>query len=185
MIGPCWCSWYSNVVTMPKLPPPPRSAQNRSAFSSSLACTSVPSAVTMSAEIRLSQVRPCVRARWPSPPPSVKPAIPVLDTRPPVTARPNACVSWSKPFQVRPPWALAVLRTGSTTTPCIGERSMTIPSSTVENPAIEWAPPRTAMVKPWLRANRTAAITSAVPAQRTIRAGRRSCMPFQTDRAAS
>ena len=53
-IGPTACSRYSNEVTTPKLPPPPRRPQNSSAFSSSLACTSRPSAVTTSAPIRLS-----------------------------------------------------------------------------------------------------------------------------------
>ena len=43
---------------MPKLPPPPRSPQSSSGFSSALACTSCPSAVTTSAPTRLSQVRP-------------------------------------------------------------------------------------------------------------------------------
>ena len=46
------------VVTTPKLPPPPRSAQNRSAFSFSLAVRTRPSAVTTSAERRLSIDRP-------------------------------------------------------------------------------------------------------------------------------
>ena len=31
--GPCGCAWNSNDVTTPKLPPPPRIAQNRSGFS--------------------------------------------------------------------------------------------------------------------------------------------------------
>ena len=44
-----WCSRYSNDVTTPKLPPPPRIAQNRSVFSSALACTSSPFASTRSA----------------------------------------------------------------------------------------------------------------------------------------
>ena len=42
-IGPTGCSRYSNEVTMPKLPPPPRIAQKRSGFSSSLAVTISPS----------------------------------------------------------------------------------------------------------------------------------------------
>ena len=46
-----------------KLPPPPRSAQKRSGFSSALARTSLPSAVTISAEIRLSMAMPCLRMR--------------------------------------------------------------------------------------------------------------------------
>ena len=40
------CAWKVNSVTTPKLPPPPRSAQNRSAFSSALAVTRCPSAST-------------------------------------------------------------------------------------------------------------------------------------------
>ncbi len=85
---------------MPKLPPPPRSPHSSSGFSSSLACTSWPSAVTTSAASRLSQVRPTLRISQPMPPPSVNPAIPVVDTSPPVTASPNAWVSWSKSAHV-------------------------------------------------------------------------------------
>ena len=39
-VGPTACRRYSNDVTTPKLPPPPRTAQNRSAFSSALAVRS-------------------------------------------------------------------------------------------------------------------------------------------------
>jgi len=52
---------------------------------------------------------------------------------------------------------------GSTRTPFIGERSITRPSSTVENPAMLWPPPRTAIGRSLLRANPIAAITSAAP----------------------
>src|SRR5947209_4734583 len=64
---------------MPKLPPPPRRPQSRSAFSLSLACTRQPSAVTTSAPTRLSQARPCLRISQPIPPPSVKPATPAVE----------------------------------------------------------------------------------------------------------
>ena len=47
-----------NDVTTPKLPPPPRIAQNRSGFSSALARTRSPSASTTSASSRLSIVEP-------------------------------------------------------------------------------------------------------------------------------
>jgi hypothetical protein len=67
--------------------------------------------------------------------------------------------------------------------PFIGEVSMTTPPSEVENPATLWAPPRTATGSPSLRANCTARMTSAVPAQRMISAGRRSCAAFHTARA--
>lgn len=45
------------------------------------------------------------------------------------------------------------------------------------------APPRTATSSPSVRANSTARITSAVPAQRMTNAGCRSWAPFQTARA--
>ena len=61
----------------PKLPPPPLSAQNRSAFSCSFATTTSPSAVTTSAEIRLSQAKPYLRSSQPLPLPVVKPTTPV------------------------------------------------------------------------------------------------------------
>ena len=80
-------------MTTPKLPPPPRSPQKRSAFSSALARTVCPSAVTTSAASRLSQVRPYLRISQPMPPPSVRPAMPVWEICPPVTARPWAWVA--------------------------------------------------------------------------------------------
>jgi hypothetical protein len=57
--------WARNVkeVTTPKLPPPPRNAQNRSGWVVSSAVTKVPSARTTSAESRLSMVRPNRRVR--------------------------------------------------------------------------------------------------------------------------
>ena len=61
---------------------------------------------------------------------------------------------------------LARRAAGSTWTSRIGERSITIPSSQVEKPAMLWPPPRTAIGRPLLRAKPTAAITSAAPAQR-------------------
>ena len=54
-----------------------------------------------------------------------------------------------------------------------------MPSSTVENPGMEWPPPRTASGSPSLRARSTVRITSATPAHRAITAGRRSWAPFQ------
>ena len=92
---------------MPKLPPPPRRPQSRSAFSVSLAWTSRPSAVTTSAATRLSHARPCLRISQPMPPPSVKPATPVEETSPPVVASPWAWVSWSTSAQTAPPPTVA------------------------------------------------------------------------------
>ena len=101
-IGPTGCSRYSNDVTIPKLPPPPRIAQKRSGFSSSLAVTISPCAVTTSAERRLSTVAPCFRISHPIPPPSVRPAIPVCVTIPPTVASPKSCVSRSSSPQRTP-----------------------------------------------------------------------------------
>jgi hypothetical protein len=69
----------SNEVTTPKLPPPPLSAQNKSSFSLPLATRGFPSAVTISSDRTLSQVRPYFLTSQPTPPPSVSPAMPVLD----------------------------------------------------------------------------------------------------------
>ncbi len=80
--GPSACSLNSNEVTMPKLPPPPRSAQKRSGFSLALARTSSPSAVTTCAAMRLSTVRPNLRVVQPKPPPSARPATPVVELMP-------------------------------------------------------------------------------------------------------
>ena len=74
---------------------------------------------------------------------------------------------------------------GSTWMPFISQRSITIPPSQTERPGKLWPPPRTATRRPVARANRTAAMTSATPAQRAISAGRRSIDPFQTRRCSS
>src|SRR5437867_5979933 len=96
------CSLNSNEVTTPKLPPPPRIAQKRSSFFFELAVTKLPSAVTMSAERRLSHDSPHLRVRCPMPPPRVRPAIPVVETKPPGVASPNVWVAWSTSHQVHP-----------------------------------------------------------------------------------
>ena len=46
MVGPSGASWNSNWVTMPKFPPPPRTAQKSSGLSLALARSTAPSAVT-------------------------------------------------------------------------------------------------------------------------------------------
>jgi hypothetical protein len=60
----------SSAVTTPKLPPPPRSAQNRSGSWPASARTRLPSAVTSSIAVTLLVCRPCLRAYQPMPPPS-------------------------------------------------------------------------------------------------------------------
>src|SRR5262249_60879874 len=94
--GPTGWSWYSKEVTTPKLPPPPRRPQKRSGCSLALAWRNWPSAVTISAARRVSQARPYLPASQPRPPPSGRPAMPVLETTPPLVAQPKACGSASK-----------------------------------------------------------------------------------------
>ena len=63
---------------------------------------------------------------------------------------------------------------GSTETPRIRDRSMTMPSSQVEKPVMLWPPPRTAILRSASRAYRTAAATSSTLSGRTTSLGRRS-----------
>src|SRR5262245_35156156 len=86
-VGPTGWRSYSRLVTIPKFPPPPRTAQNRSGSSWLLARKTLPSAATSSIARRLSSARPYLPISQPSPPPRVSPAMPVVETTPPVTAR--------------------------------------------------------------------------------------------------
>ena len=101
------------------------------------------------------------------PPPSVKPATPVVETSPPVVARPNCWASWSTSPQVAPPPTNARRGVGVDAdgpaaargrSPCLRRWS--------RSPATLWPPPRTATARSWLRAKPSAAITSATPVQR-------------------
>ena len=67
--------------------------QKRSGFSVALAVRKRPSAVTTSAESRLSQERPKWRVRWPKPPPRVRPPTPVVEMMPLGVASPKAWVA--------------------------------------------------------------------------------------------
>ena len=65
------------------------------------------------------------------------------------------------------------------------DKSITSAPSATPSPAALCPPPRTAISPPWLRANRTHAITSAASRHRTIAAGRLSIMALYTARASS
>ena len=119
------------------------------------------------------------------PPPSVSPPTPVVEMMPPVVARPNGYPAAFMSPQVAPPSTRAVWVSGSTRTPRMVERSTTRASSAVPNPGTLCDPPRTATVRSFSAANRTAVITSPVLAGRTITAGRRSIMALYTRRASS
>ena len=56
---------------------------------------------------RLSRARPYFGISQPRPPPSVRPAMPVVPTTPPVVARPWSCVSRLSSFHSTPPCARA------------------------------------------------------------------------------
>src|SRR5580658_5855852 len=71
------CSFTSNSVTTPKLPPPPRKAQNKSGFSSELARRTELSAVTRVNPSTLSHDNPNRRVSHPVPPPKISPEAPV------------------------------------------------------------------------------------------------------------
>ena len=113
-IGSSSCRANSKAVTTPKLPPPPRTAQNRSGCSSAEARSTRPSAVTTSAETRLSMLSPYLRVSQPMPPPSVSPPTPVWLTSPAGTASPWARVAASRSASSAPPPARARRAAGST-----------------------------------------------------------------------
>ena len=174
MIVPTSCRRNVNDVTAPKLPPPPRSAQNRSGCSSAFAVTWRPSASTTSASSRLSIERPKRRVRWPRPPPSVRPPTPVVEMIPLGVASPCSPVARSTSPQVQPPPTRTVRAAGSTRMSLNAERSTTRPSSTVPSPAPLWPPPRIASRRSCSRAKRIAPATPAASSGRAISAGRRS-----------
>ena len=95
----------------------------------------IPSAVTMRAEIRLSEVVPQRRAAMPTPPPRVRPLIPTLGHEPPGTVRPRLAsaaymsISWT-PAPIR-----AVRPRVLTDRWFSRERSTTRPLAIVEYPA--------------------------------------------------
>ena len=120
--GPSGWRLNSKLVTTPKFPPPPRSPQNRSGLTSSLATTSSPSAVTTSQERRASIERPNGRIRWPIPPPRVRPPTPVWLTNPPGAARPKAWLSRSRCELRQPPSQRIVRPIGSTRVPGHGRQ---------------------------------------------------------------
>src|SRR6266536_335776 len=171
IIGPTSCSRKVNRVTTPKLPPPPRSAQNSSGCWSRLAVRIAPSAVTASTSARLSTVKPKRRARYPQPPPRVRPATPVSDTNPSTVASPWAWVAWSTSPSRQPGPTWATLAWGSTLTSRICDRSSVKPPSAMEVPAMLWPPPLMLSSSPWSLANPTAAATSWAEAGCRTRAG--------------
>lgn len=79
---------------------------------------------------------PYFRVIHPNPPPSVRPATPVVELIPSGVARLNACASLSKSAKVAPGSTRAVPAVGSTRTEVIGERSTSKPPSQTAMPAM-------------------------------------------------
>ena len=81
----------SRRVTTPKFPPPPRSAQNRSGWTCSLASTTLPSARTTCTDATESAVSPNLRLSQPMPPRRVIPLTPTSGLSP--SGRTMPCTS--------------------------------------------------------------------------------------------
>jgi hypothetical protein len=128
---------------------------------------------------------PYFRLSQPKPPPSVRPATPVVELIPNGVARPCACAAASKSPRVQPGSTVARRAFAFTRTPFIAERSIMRPSSQTALPAMLCPPPRIETSRLCLRANLTAWTTSLGDAQRAISAGLRSIMAFQICRASS
>jgi hypothetical protein len=117
-------------------------------------------------------------------PPSVRPATPVDEIKPPVLASPCSAVAASKSAQVAPGSTTATRRSGSRRTPVMADKSMTSPSQLLKPPTL-CPPARTAGEVPVARAKFTAAAMSETVWHRAIRAGRVVTVPFHTARASS
>ena len=112
--------------------------------------------------------------------------MPVLDTRPPVVARPNACVSWSKLAQVDA--GLRARRARARVDLDALHRREVDDDAAVDGGEAGDAVAAAAHGDEQLLAAGeldARAMTSATPAQRAISAGWRSCAPFQIARASS
>jgi hypothetical protein len=92
---------------------------------------------------------PNLRSYQPEPPPRVRPATPVVETRPPVVASSCGWQAASKSAQMAPPCAVAVRAPGSTVTEFILRMSITTPPSVRQAPPTLWPPPRTATSSPF------------------------------------
>jgi hypothetical protein len=120
----------------------------------------------------------------PIPPPSVKPPTPVCEMWPKGIVNALGLAASAMSLRSAPPPTRAVRVAGSTLTELSSERSIVIPPSAIEWPAMLWAPQRIAISSPASRAARIAHPTSSSSAGRTISSGRWSIALFQSVRAA-
>src|SRR6266540_2040939 len=168
---------------MPKLPPPPRIAQNRSGLRSALAVTRSPSAVTRSARTRLSAARPYLRDNQPRPPPKVYPVTPTVSEEPDTGASPKGAAARTTSPQTAPGPTRTVRRAGFTSTSAIAVVLTSSPLSA--GTRVPWPVAWTASGRSCRRAARTAFRTSAGVTASTTTAGRGSSAGFSVTRWAS
>ena len=175
----------SRAVTMPKLPPPPRSAQNRSGSSSRSARRSWPSAVTTSIASTLLADRPYLRPRKLTPPPRVYPATPTFPDDPASAASPCLAAACTTSDHTVPASTRAVRASGSISTRFI--RWVLSKMVLVSGPSgmalcpVPWA----AIRRPWSAANVIAAATSRADPANTTAAGSCSAARLKACRASS
>ena len=169
-------------MTTPKKPgPEPRAAQNRSAFSLSLACTSSPSAVTMSMPRMLQQAGPHRREFQPKPPCNRKPPRLTGMQWPEGKNKRSLSSARLRSAPFNPGWIVAVRVLTSTEKPFICDRSSSMPPSR-RNEAAQLCPPeRMPIFRPRSFASCTAATTSPLLCARTMTSGKRfGLRPFET-----
>jgi len=184
-IGSTSCRRNSNDVTTPKLPPPPRIAQNRVRVLLRGRAHQPPvgqhhvraDEVVQREPVPVGQPAEATAEREPGDPGVAdRPA----GNREPVLLRGGVDLGQRA---TRP--QTAVFATGSTTTEFIRLRSIISPSSRQDAPLELCPPPLIASSRPLPAPKRTAAATSAADSQRAMSRGRRSIMPFHKDLAPS
>ena len=119
------------------------------------------------------------------PPPSVRPARPVVVLMPIGTATPCGTVAASRSPSSAPGSTLTRARSALSSTPRRSPWSITTPSSTSALPETLWPPPMIETGRSCSRAKARARRASSVLAQRANSAGRRSIIRFQMLRRSS
>ena len=182
--GPTWCSANSNSVTTPKLPPPPRIAQNRSGCSSAEARTRRPSGQDHGGGDQVVAAEPVLLGHPAHAAAEREPADAGVADTPPGTASPWAWVAPSTSAHGRASTDLSRGGAPGRRAPrACALRSIMRPPSQTAVPLNAWPPPRTAISSPSRCAYPRAATTSSCVWHWVNAAGRRSMSPFQTARA--
>ena len=184
MVSKEWV-WNSSEAATPKLPPPPRSAQNRSGSCSPSTMRTAPSAVTSSTAVRLSIDMPYLPINQPNPPPRVRPA---TARRRDHAAGGGLAVGVGDPVVLVPRDAALCPRPPAARVhiDAAHQRQVDHQPTLGDGPAGHVvASARTEISSPASRPNATASRTSATLRQRAIRPGRPSTRPLCTARTSS